>query len=457
MACTLPKEPVKVYIEYSPDQHYNSSYMAYLEMFLEADSFEIVEQKGEDVLKFYFISDLDRGLFIWSDSDVSILIGNLEKKIMKRYHFTVENICAAEHKCYPYEHFAQELAYKIKKAVFQQDCSLNQAVFDVQIKKERDKEVKKILLAKKEMEREKQRQDAVKKLVEKKEYDKLAKILRLKNEYSALLDKKAQLLFLGSYSIWDISKDIQAGANKKELIQKILQGKNRYKSKFSKEERKYLKNLGLSSEIIESLQNKTKQEDLRLQEQHRLALQESKKQKLHEVEDKKEELQNKSDSSYDTWGKIAAIGIGAAAVNQSSLDDTAKMQFLTNYSQDVLNNDMSIRKTNNWKNTTTAKHDNSSVQKKSSTSPTHCKASDYPGYLSYDPQLEGQCKMAWFYACNKEKYKEAYPQKVPEFNRRIETYCSTLNGFISRDECPVCAKYINKKKRDSSVSLPLDR
>ena len=65
--------------------------------------------------------------------------------------------------------------------------------------------------------------------------------------------------------------------------------------------------------------------------------------------------------------------------------------------------------------------------------------------------------MAWFYACNKEKYKEIYPQKVPEFKRRIETYCSTLNGFINRDECPVCAEYINKNKREPSVSLPLDR
>jgi hypothetical protein len=56
-------------------------------------------------------------------------------------------------------------------------------------------------------------------------------------------------------------------------------------------------------------------------------------------------------------------------------------------------------------------------------------STSYPGDLSDEPQLVGQCQMAYFYACNKVVYASQYPEKVPEFDLRIGTYCDILDGY----------------------------
>lgn len=70
----------------------------------------------------------------------------------------------------------------------------------------------------------------------------------------------------------------------------------------------------------------------------------------------------------------------------------------------------------------------------------------YPGYLKDDPQLVGQCQMAYFYSCSKDLYKDAYRSKIPEFNLRIRTYCDILDGFANstfdpKKECVPCQGY----------------
>jgi len=75
-------------------------------------------------------------------------------------------------------------------------------------------------------------------------------------------------------------------------------------------------------------------------------------------------------------------------------------------------------------------------------------AENYPGWLRSEPQLVGQCQSAYFYACNKDLYKDSYPAKVPEFNRRLDAYCGILDGYKKTtngerpiDTCQSCKGY----------------
>ena len=75
-------------------------------------------------------------------------------------------------------------------------------------------------------------------------------------------------------------------------------------------------------------------------------------------------------------------------------------------------------------------------------------AENYPGWLKSDPQLVGLCQSAYFYACNKDLYKDNYPAKVPEFNTRLNAYCGTLDGYKKTtsgekpiDICQSCKGY----------------
>jgi len=76
-------------------------------------------------------------------------------------------------------------------------------------------------------------------------------------------------------------------------------------------------------------------------------------------------------------------------------------------------------------------------------------ASTYPGDLKNEPQLVGQCQVAYFYDCNKKAFESTYPEKIPEFNRRIKSYCDILDGYKNftkdgsnpKDKCTVCKEY----------------
>jgi len=67
---------------------------------------------------------------------------------------------------------------------------------------------------------------------------------------------------------------------------------------------------------------------------------------------KQVQREKQSNNNHELWGKLLAIGMGAAIADSSSLDSVTKAEFLTSYSTDVLNNDGSMSNTEQWKNKT---------------------------------------------------------------------------------------------------------
>ncbi len=157
-----------------------------------------------------------------------------------------------------------------------------------------------------------------------------------------------------------------------------------------------------------------------------------------------EAKKNKKNKNHELFGKIVAIGMGAAIADSSSIDDAAKVDFMTSYSTDVLNDDMSMRNTKQWKDKTVQQNQpgTASFQESKSNAVQPCKKEDYPGYMEGKPQLAGDCKMAWFNSCNKAKY----PRRAAEFDQRIRMYCSALDGYVSKNECPACSSYVGDLK-----------
>ncbi|MCK5825651.1 MAG: hypothetical protein KAG93_01350, partial [Desulfuromusa sp.] len=68
-----------------------------------------------------------------------------------------------------------------------------------------------------------------------------------------------------------------------------------------------------------------------------------------EAQREEQRRQAQQSNSSNLFGKMLAVGMGAAIAGGSSLDSAAKSEFLTNYTTDVMNNDMSMSKTNQWK------------------------------------------------------------------------------------------------------------
>lgn len=131
--------------------------------------------------------------------------------------------------------------------------------------------------------------------------------------------------------------------------------------------------------------------------------------------------------------KAAVITSNVYMANKSNMSKQDKIDFSVAITKDVINETGGTNLQNFKKNI-------QSRDKKQSTSKNNkfCKKESYPGYMEDKPQFVGNCQMAWFYSCNKEKY----PNKSSEFNIRIKTHCSILNGYVSKGECPVCDDYI---------------
>ncbi len=80
-----------------------------------------------------------------------------------------------------------------------------------------------------------------------------------------------------------------------------------------------------------------------------------------------------------------------------------------------------------------------------SSSEMECAASDYPGWLSDEPQLVGQCQMAWLNECQRDNY----PSQREELTNRMRTYCKILDdwkahsddGSNPKDKCLSCAEF----------------
>ena len=81
----------------------------------------------------------------------------------------------------------------------------------------------------------------------------------------------------------------------------------------------------------------------------------------------------------------------------------------------------------------------------SGSSSEECAASNYPGYLSDEPQLVGHCQLAWLYKCQL----PYYPTEKEELESRITIVCQTLDdaeeyttdGSNPKYDCPPCSGF----------------
>ena len=157
---------------------------------------------------------------------------------------------------------------------------------------------------------------------------------------------------------------------------------------------------------------------------------------------RRQEQQHNTDHSL--FGKIAAIGMGAVIANSSSLNSAAKTDFLTNYSTDVLNNDMSMSHTNQWKNNMGRKQGGansgggSSEEQRNREISSRCKQ-DSMTYNDGDGQSTPHCQLAIYNKCVADKLCSLYPDKCTALRARVTSSCDTL-GSMGDTLCPVCRK-----------------
>ena|GEM_PF-6885557 len=148
-------------------------------------------------------------------------------------------------------------------------------------------------------------------------------------------------------------------------------------------------------------------------------------------------------SNNGMFGKMLAIGMGAVIADSSSLNSAAKADFMTNYSTDVLNNDMSMSNTKQWKNNAvqTSNQSNSSsggaseVERNRKIS-SRCKQKSKK-YNDGDGQSTPHCQLAIYNQCVADDMCSLYPAKCNALRSRVVTSCKMLSG-MGDNLCPVC-------------------
>ena len=148
-------------------------------------------------------------------------------------------------------------------------------------------------------------------------------------------------------------------------------------------------------------------------------------------------------STNGMFGKMLAIGMGAVIADSSSLNRAAKAEFMTNYSTDVLNNDMSMSNTKQWKNNAvqTSNQSNSSsggaseVERNKKIS-SRCKQKSKE-YNDGDGQSTPHCQLAIYNQCVADEMCSLYPAKCNALRSRVVTSCKMLSD-MGNNLCPVC-------------------
>jgi len=158
------------------------------------------------------------------------------------------------------------------------------------------------------------------------------------------------------------------------------------------------------------------------------------------------ETQSESSSNNrEMWGKIAAIGMGAAIASSSSLDSAAQADFMTNYSADVMNDDMSMSNTKQWKDKTVQASSKSYSNGSSSGASevdrnkkisSRCKQKS-KSYNDGDGQSTPHCQHAIYDQCVADEMCTLYPDKCKVLNARVTTSCEILSK-MGDTQCPTC-------------------
>lgn len=183
-----------------------------------------------------------------------------------------------------------------------------------------------------------------------------------------ITDEKLKVSLVGpkELTIKKITELIVQGVKDEELTSLIDSTDEKYATSFTDGQKQYMLDAGLSINLINYLELHSLEVEIKREREERLARLERERLERERLEKEREEIarneiareeaqreaQNKKRSKRELFGKIAAIGMGAAIANSSSLDSAAKTEFMTSYATDVLNNDGSLSNTEQWKNKT---------------------------------------------------------------------------------------------------------
>ena len=165
--------------------------------------------------------------------------------------------------------------------------------------------------------------------------------------------------------------------------------------------------------------------------------------------DARRRQQKSQKSNNGMFGKMLAIGMGAVIADSSSLNSAAKADFLKNYSADVMNNDMSMSNTKQWKNKTVQASNplNGTAQANSSSGgagevarnkriSSRCKQ-ESKRYNDGDGQSTPHCQLAIYNKCVADEMCSLYPSKCTALKSRVTTSCKMLSD-MGDNLCPVC-------------------
>ena len=156
-------------------------------------------------------------------------------------------------------------------------------------------------------------------------------------------------------------------------------------------------------------------------------------------------------SNNGMFGKMLAIGMGAVIADSSSLNSAAKVDFMKNYSTDVMNNNMAMSNTKQWKNKTVQASNplNGTAQANSSSGgggagevarnkriSSRCKQ-ESKRYNAGDGQSTPHCQLAIYNKCVADEMCSLYPSKCNALKSRVTTSCKMLSD-MGDNLCPVC-------------------
>jgi len=160
--------------------------------------------------------------------------------------------------------------------------------------------------------------------------------------------------------------------------------------------------------------------------------------------DARRRQQKSQKSNNGMFGKMLAIGMGAVIADSSSLNSAAKADFLKNYSADVMNNDMSMSNTKQWKDKTgqTSNQSNSggsggaSEVERNKRISSRCKQESKKENYG-DGQSAPHCQLAIYNKCVADEMCSLYPSKCTALKSRVTTSCKMLSD-MGDNLCPVC-------------------
>lgn len=254
-----------------------------------------------------------------------------------------------------YSGVATNILNEIYSIIKDEHCNEFQPFFDKIILAERNK-VQAVVAGNA---KEEKRRQALAKLAQEENYEKLKKVLKIKPEYRALLDDKTKTLLIGPFTLGEMSKSLRNGVSDTQMIREIEDTSFRYSSSFTFKQRNHLQDVGFSNKLIDYLELHTQEIEIQREQERRLArLERQREREIEEAQEAKEEdrrsarrardRQEENDAgpssseAFASWQRDFQAGLDKdmASINKNS------NQFIKQYNQTQRNSRPSSSKSN---------------------------------------------------------------------------------------------------------------